>query len=80
MDWSATNEALDRSGQGNGGNVTNFYLGGVTIGKIGQALDFDGNDNYVDLGDASSMDLPGNMSIFAWIKADDVIATQSIAG
>jgi len=40
--------AYDRSGQGNNGTLTNGPV--RAIGKIGQALDFDGSNDYVDIG------------------------------
>jgi hypothetical protein len=46
-DMSAT-KALDRSGQGNDGVLTNGPR--TAIGRIGQAMEFDGVDDYVDIG------------------------------
>jgi len=47
------------------------------VGKIGGALEFDGDD-YVDCGNDTSLDLTGPISIAAWIrpKADE---TQQVA-
>ncbi len=64
----AGNTAYDRSGQGNNGTLT----GGPTraIGKIGQALSFDGVNDYVDVGDPASgvLDVQtGDMTISGWI-------------
>ncbi|HDI52337.1 MAG TPA: LamG domain-containing protein, partial [Bacteroidetes bacterium] len=68
MDWSSsTAEALDRSGNANHGDVKN----GATpvIGKSGQALSFDGVDDYVDCGsDESLVNLENNFSVEAWYK------------
>ncbi|MCK4554430.1 hypothetical protein KAU19_05750 [Candidatus Parcubacteria bacterium] len=64
MDWaSSTAEALDRSGNSNNGDVKN----GATpaIGKVGQGLEFDGTDDYVDCGDVYN----GIKTISFWIKA-----------
>ncbi|MCK5459678.1 LamG domain-containing protein, partial [Candidatus Parcubacteria bacterium] len=49
-----------------------------TTGKFGSALDFDGVDDYVDAGSDSSLDLSGNMSLFAWAKFDDITSTQQL--
>jgi len=50
IDWS-TNTAYDRSGQGNNGTITNMSTTtSPTIGKVGQALEFDGVNDYVDVG------------------------------
>jgi len=46
IDWS-TNTAYDRSGQGNNGTI---YGTKPAIGKVGQALEFDGVNDYVDVG------------------------------
>ena len=61
----ADNTAFDRSGQGNDGTLTN----GPTrqIGRIGQALKFDGSNDYVDLGSASSIDDLDVFTYTAWI-------------
>ena len=56
MDWASTTaEALDRSGNSNNGDVTNFDHTSVTRGISGQALEFDGVDDYVDCGTDSSL-------------------------
>jgi len=58
--------AQDISGQGNNGNLTNiststFY----TAGKIGQALQFDGVDDYLTI---ASTPAPGTeMTVSAWV-------------
>ncbi|MEA3362172.1 MAG: LamG-like jellyroll fold domain-containing protein, partial [Thermodesulfobacteriota bacterium] len=66
MDWSASSaEAIDQSGQGNDGDVVN----GATpaIGISGQALNFDGDDDYVDLNNPLSLN-PDYITVSAWIK------------
>ena len=64
----AGERAYDRSGQNNTGTLTN----GPTraIGKIGQALNFDGVND--DVSTNNTVDLPGEMSVFAWIKSNTV--------
>ncbi len=67
MDWSSTTaEALDRSGNSNNGNVVN----GATpvIGISGQALDFDGVDDYILVGDNDSLDGHTSMSWSFWVN------------
>jgi hypothetical protein len=55
--------AYDRSGQGNHGTLTNGPA--RSVGKIGQALEFDQTDDYVSLG---NMDVAGSaMTISAWV-------------
>jgi hypothetical protein len=57
--------ALDSSGQGNTGTLTN----GPTpiIGKIGQALNFDGSDDYVVLPDEGLPNGASAASFSAWV-------------
>ncbi|MBI4159563.1 carbohydrate binding domain-containing protein [Candidatus Wolfebacteria bacterium] len=59
------NTAIDRSGNGNNGTLTNGPQ--KTIGKIGQALNFDGVDDYVDAGNNSSLNDLGASTVSAWI-------------
>jgi len=61
--------AYDRSGNGNNGGIS--ASGPTTaVGKIGQALDFDGNDDHVNMGDPASavLDPTGSFSLSAWVK------------
>ncbi len=59
--------AYDRSGQGNNGTLTNGPV--KTDGKVGQALSFDGTDDYVNVGTTSTaFDFATNLSGSAWIK------------
>ncbi len=64
-----TNAILDKSGNGRHGG----YKGGATssaktIGKLGQALKFDGQNTYVDVGNTS---IPGEITLSAWAKISD---------
>ncbi|MBI2610308.1 LamG domain-containing protein [Candidatus Giovannonibacteria bacterium] len=65
-------KAYDRSGNANTGTLTSMntataWVDGPT-GR-GQALSFDGTDDYVDLGDTSVVDFgSGNYAFSAWIK------------
>ncbi|MCK5062091.1 DUF2341 domain-containing protein, partial [Candidatus Parcubacteria bacterium] len=63
MDWASTTaEALDRSGQANHGDVNGAK---AAIGKVGQGLGFDGDDDYVDIGNVYN----GIKTVNFWIKA-----------
>ena len=58
--------AFDRSGSGNNGTIT----GAVPVsGKYGQALEFDGVGDWVDVG---LIDMSGPMSTCAWVKFNDL--------
>jgi len=63
-DMNAT-QALDTTGNANNGTLTNGPK--RAIGKLGQALDFDGVDDYVNAGTGSSLSLLGPVTISAWI-------------
>ena len=68
MNWaSSTAEALDRSGQNNNGNVINFGKEAVRPGQVGQALSFDGVDDWVNVGTVISTSNPV-WTICSWIK------------
>jgi len=58
--------AYDRSGNANNGTITNGPK--QTIGKIGQALSFDGNGDYVSVANESNFDfvITSSFSISAW--------------
>ena len=72
-DLSGVN-AADVSGQGNHGVLTNGPV--PTIGRIGQALEFDGDDDFVNVSAATSIDdLNNELTIAAWIRPDTVGAT-----
>src|SRR3989344_5103673 len=67
-----TDKVYDKSGQGNHG----YFIGGATTtakvkGKIGQALKFDGVDDYVSSG--SSVNLNNGVTFSAWIKPSNYL-------
>jgi hypothetical protein len=57
--------AYDRSGQGNNGTLTNGPA--RAAGKLGQALEFDGNDDYVQLPSGAAQIGSGDITVSAWI-------------
>lgn len=58
--------AYDRSGQSNNGALTNGPK--PVKGISGQALEFDGVDDYVDLPNNSILQVNDSYSVFAWAK------------
>jgi hypothetical protein len=66
----------DVSGQGNNGNLQGQTSTTTVVGKLGQALSFDGVDDYV-----STADIPfggtNPISICAWINPSDVTHTHT---
>lgn len=47
-------------------DVYNYGIG--TSGKYGDALKFDGENDYIEVGDDSSLDIDNEITISAWIK------------
>jgi hypothetical protein len=68
--------AYDRSGSGNNGTLTNGPT--LTQGKIGQALSFDGSDDYVDAGDINALDGASTFTMSAWIKQNSLLEGRSV--
>ncbi len=66
INW-ATNKATDKSGNGYSGTITNMSTttSGVA-GRVGQALKFDGVNDFVDMG--TTPDITGNLSVSIWVK------------
>ena len=58
----------DKSGQGNNGSLSHGGSGTTTAPcRVGQALSFDGTDDYVVVADAAPFDLTDAVSFSAWI-------------
>ena len=66
---------LDKSGNGNNGTNNGATK---TIGKLGQALSFDGNANNVSISHGSSLELGlEDFTVSLWIKSD-ILATKQV--
>jgi hypothetical protein len=67
---NSTNYTLDTSGNRNDGQLVNYPCSpatcNLTAGKFGNAMQFDGVDDYVGVTQSSSI-LNGNFSLEAWI-------------
>jgi hypothetical protein len=78
--------ALDSSVSGNNGNLINIATSSFySIGKIGQGFNFDGTDDYIDLGNPASLNITGAITFGAWVKFDttntiDEIITREEVG
>ncbi len=76
--WSFNSKDLsdkvyDRSGQGNDGYFSGRATSTAkTIGKVGQALDFDGTADQVYLGTPASLFPTSAITMSAWIRPDTV--------
>ena len=81
MNWGNSSvEATDVSGQGRNGDVTNFGQSSVVAGIAGQALRFDGVDDYVELGDnfTGIVTTTGTYSMSVWLRAGDITLYKGI--
>jgi len=70
--------AFDRSGQDNHGTLTNGPQ--RTIGRLGQALEFDGGDDWVDVDDSDdfSITTTNKLTVSTWIKLNSFSVTQRV--
>lgn len=59
-------KTTDKSGNKNHGTLTNGPA--KTEGKLGQALSFDGVNDYVDAGNNSNMRFTSNFSVSLWVN------------
>ncbi|MFC1775677.1 LamG domain-containing protein, partial [Patescibacteria group bacterium] len=66
----------DISGQGNNGSLVGQTSTTTSPGKIGQALDFDGDDDYVNVGDSADLDITENITMSTWVKLDKIDASE----
>ena len=66
FDETSGTTAADSSGSGNTGTLTNMTGSEWTTGKGGGALDFDGTNDYVNLGTSLANNL-GDVTFSAWI-------------
>ena len=66
FDETSGTTAADSSGNGNTGTLTNMAGTEWTAGKVGGALDFDGSNDYVDLGNGLA-DNMGDVTFSSWI-------------
>ncbi|MBD2843958.1 hypothetical protein IDH44_02030 [Paenibacillus sp. IB182496] len=66
---SGTEAASDGAGSGLDGTLMNrpAHVEGV----LGNAVFFDGRNDYIDLGNPAALQLSGAMSVTAWVYADD---------
>lgn len=70
--------ANDKSGNGYSGTLTNSPTWGP--GKIGQAIKFDGVNDYVDIGNPVNLQSLTAITISSWVKFNSNTANQVIIG
>jgi hypothetical protein len=77
-DMLATTTVIgDASGNGSKGIAQNGAR--PVLGRLGQAFSFDGSNDYINLGNPSSLQLTGAMTVSAWVY-DDKSPTQLTYG
>jgi hypothetical protein len=65
-----SNTVTDSSGLGNIGTMISMSTtSSPRAGRMGQGLNFDGTNSYVQIPNASSLDLTGAVTMSAWVKA-----------
>ncbi|MFC1756390.1 LamG domain-containing protein [Patescibacteria group bacterium] len=74
MDWGSASEVLDQGSGGNDGDVVSLSTSDAVIGKVGQALDFDGVDDKIVVSHDNSLNIgTGDFTFNAWIYPKDVV-------
>ncbi len=74
MNW-ASNLALDASGNGNNGTLVNMTPANAVMGVIGQALSFNGTNQYVNVGINNMPAINGPQTISLWMRYSSVPTT-----
>ena len=67
FDESSGSTVADASGQGNTGTISGATW--TAQGRFGNALSFDGVNDYVTLGNPVALQLTGSMTVSAWINS-----------
>ena len=66
--WKLDEESGTIASDSIDGNDGTIYGAIVAIGKVGNALNFDGMDDYIDCGDVPNLDISNAITIEAWIN------------
>ncbi|MDD5597744.1 MAG: LamG domain-containing protein [Victivallaceae bacterium] len=74
--WKFDNSAIDSSFYENNGTLEGNPQ--WVDGQTGEALEFNGTDDYVDCGNDPSLNITGAITVEAWIKQEDNSGTQDI--
>ena len=74
LDEGAGPIAYDSGGTNHGAVIDAMW----TTGLFGNALDFDGVDDYVQVANDASLNIPVELTISAWVKADSLSGNPGI--
>ncbi len=69
--WPFNGNANDESGNGNNGTVNGAVLAIDRFGNSNSAYSFNGNGNYITVPNSPSLDITENITLSAWIYADN---------
>jgi len=79
--WNFDEVSGGTAGDSIGGNTGILVNGPAwTTGKIGNALDFDGVDDYVNVGTNSALNITGDVTVSAWVKHDTSLGADVVVG
>ncbi|NOQ38574.1 hypothetical protein GQ472_06840, partial [archaeon] len=76
---SGENNTFFRDWSTYGNNATNGSSPAYVTGKFGDAMQFDGVDDYVNISDTSSLDITDAITISAWIKRGETVRCAVVA-
>lgn len=79
--WNGTaGEVTDSSGNNNSGRAVNGPTVIAGQSGFGNTGNFDGSNDYLNMGNSSSYNVTNQMSFFAWIKMGRIASWQRIGG
>lgn len=73
-------DLLDSTPLGNDGNPQNMQNDDLVSGQCGLGLDFDGNNDWIDLNEPPELAITGEITIMAWVQPDQTGDYMGIAG
>lgn len=73
FDETSGSQVDDTSGKGNNGLISGATR--IAQGKFGQALSFNGYNDWVSVNDSPSLDLTTGMTLEAWVYPTDTLST-----
>jgi hypothetical protein len=81
LDEISGNVVVDSSSAGYQGAATGFASDNIGVnGKINQSIDFDGTNDYVNMGDVNDVGANEDFSLAFWFKTNDDATGQSWPG
>ena len=83
FDAGSGQTASDASGNGNharlGSSTGTDTADPVWVtGVTGSALQFDGSNDYIEVADSPSLDMPGSFTVAAWVRMEDGASTGTL--